>query len=117
MRSFHACAGKTNPRGKEMAVFLVSAWILGKRADVQMDPQLLLSADLVQRIVRYEDLWDVLILGRKDAFTKEFFDEVSKLMDSMASQIACWRLCREGFIWIGQPEGGKPIDPYKWQEP
>jgi len=44
----HACAGKNQSTvARKWLYFFVSAWILGKRADVQMDPQLLLSADLV----------------------------------------------------------------------
>jgi len=104
-----ACAGKLNPRGKEMAVFLISAWIFERRADVQIDSQFLLSADLVQRIVRFEDLWDAW-MAREKELTKEFLDKVYKMLENYGFADRLAETLHGKFMWVGQPQDGKPID-------
>ena len=58
----YAVAGKPNPRTREMAMFMTTAWLMDRRGFI-VDSQLLLNADIARRIVRFGDLWDLAMGG------------------------------------------------------
>lgn len=62
----HSCAGIGNPRGPVFASYLATCWHLSKREDVVFDDQALLTNEVIHRVVRFEDLWDVLMYRAPD---------------------------------------------------
>jgi tetratricopeptide (TPR) repeat protein len=110
----YACAGKCNPRGAEMAVVLISAWIFSRRADTFVDPQFLLSLAMVQRIVRFENLWDVWMAG-EHSLTKERLDEVKEILEHYGFSDRLLETLRGKVFGIGQQKDGRPIDPAKYE--
>jgi tetratricopeptide (TPR) repeat protein len=75
-----ACARKPNPRGMNMAAFLASGWKLNRRGHV-VDEQLLLTAKIAQRIVRFDDLWDLTMKGLPQA--KDYENALTESIDMM----------------------------------
>jgi tetratricopeptide (TPR) repeat protein len=109
----HAYAGKMNPRGKQMAVFLISVWILSRRPSVELDPQFLLSPCIVRQVVLFEDLWDMWIAGEKK-LTKERLDEISEMMKHYGLSERFLETLRGRVVRMGQRIDGKPIDATKF---
>ena len=79
----HAYAHTANPRGKDWARYLLSVWKLSKDERVTLDPQYLLSPEVVRRTLRFEDLWDAKIAGlRQPDMTEQNLNDMIEMMKS-----------------------------------
>jgi tetratricopeptide (TPR) repeat protein len=101
----HACAGVSNPRGANFASYLAHCWYLSRRKDVVFDDRMLLSNPVIHRLIRFEDLWDLLTYRLPDTpISPEEIVEVFALLEDFGYQTEFHQL-RHGILKITDADG------------
>jgi tetratricopeptide (TPR) repeat protein len=97
----YACLGVSNPRGQSFASYLVSCWRLSKMEGVVFDDRTLLSNEVIHRLIRFEDLWDLLTKRQPgNPLTTEEMKQVFDLIEDFGYQDEASELLEGGILKI-----------------